>query len=94
MLLLAKLAALGVIIWFYMTAEKNGQPPVKWAVIGLVGYMIAWFLVDFVIDSAFAAVLAKKGSGVFVLGQIPALGGLLAAHLIRKKLLGDAGKAS
>jgi len=94
MLLLAKLAALGVIIWFYMTAEKNGQPPVKWAVIGLVGYMIAWFLVDFVIDSAFAAVLAKKGGGVFVLGQIPALGGLLAAHLIRKKLLGDAGKAS
>jgi hypothetical protein len=94
MLLLAKLAALGVIIWFYMTADKNGQPPVKWAVIGLLGYIIAWFLVDFAIDRAFAAVLAKKGGGVFILGQIPALGGLLAAYLIRKKLLGDTDKAS
>jgi hypothetical protein len=47
MLLLAKLAALGVIIWFYMTADKNGEPAVKWAVIGLVGYIITWFLVDF-----------------------------------------------
>jgi hypothetical protein len=94
MLLLAKLAALGVIIWFYMTADKNGQPPVKWAVIGLVGYIIAWFLVDFVIDNALSAVLAKKGGGVFILGQIPALGGLLAAHFIRKKLLGDLGKTN
>lgn len=94
MLLLAKLAALGVIIWFYMAADKNGQPPVKWAVIGLVGYIIAWFLVDFVIDNAFSAVFAKKGGGVFILGQIPALGGLLAAHFIRKKLLGDLGKTN
>jgi hypothetical protein len=93
MLLLAKLAALGVIIWFYMTADKNGEPAVKWAVIGLVGYIITWFLVDFAIDNAFAAVIAKKGGGVFILGQIPAIGGLLAAYFIRKKLLGNIGKA-
>jgi hypothetical protein len=45
------------------------------------------------IDNAFAAVIAKKGGGVFILGQIPAIGGLLAAYFIRKKLLGNIGKA-
>ena len=94
MMLLAKLAALGLIIWFYMTADKNGEPPIKWAFIGLVGYIITWFLVDFALDTAFAAVIAKKGGGVFILGQFPALGGLLAAHFIRKKMLGNIGKAS
>jgi hypothetical protein len=92
MLVLAKLAALGVVVWFYMTADKNGEPPVKWAVIGLVGYIITWFLVDFVLDNAFASVIAKKGGGGIIIGQIPALGGLLASLFIRKKLLGNIGK--
>jgi hypothetical protein len=93
MLLLAKLAALGVIIWFYTTANKNGEPPVKWAVIGLIGYLISWFLVDLVIDNALSAVIAKRGGGSFIISQIPTLGGLLAAHFIRKKLLNDANAA-
>jgi hypothetical protein len=92
MLVLAKLAALGVVVWFYMTADKNGEPPVKWAVIGLVGYIITWFLVDFVLDNAFATVIAKKGGGGIIIGQIPALGGLFASLFIRKKLLGNIGK--
>jgi uncharacterized membrane protein len=94
MLLLTKLAALAVIIWFYMTAEKNGQPTVKWALIGLVGYIITWFLVDFILDSAFSSASPKKAGGMFMLGQIPAIAGLAAAYLIRKKLLGDINKPS
>ena len=93
MLFLAKLGALVVVIWFYMTADKNGAPPVKWAVIGLIGYLISWFLVDSVIDNALAVIIAKRGTGAIVLGQIPALGGLLAAYFIRKKLVSDANAA-
>ncbi len=89
MLLLAKLAALGVIIWFYTTADKHGEPPVKWAVIGLIGYLISWFLVDYIADTAFSAVIAKRGGATFIIGQIPTLGGVIAAYFIRKKLLND-----
>jgi hypothetical protein len=89
MLLLAKLAALGVIIWFYTTANKVGEPSVKWAIIGLIGYLISWFLVDLTLDNALSAVIAKRGAGAFVIGQIPTLGGLAAAYLIRKKMLNN-----
>ena len=90
MLLLTKLAALGVVIWFYMSAEKSGQPAVKWAVIGLVGYVITWFLVDFALDNALSAITAKSKGGYFLVGQLPAFAGLIAAFFIRKKLLSDA----
>ncbi len=50
MLLLSKIAALGIVIWFYMTAEKNGQPAIKWAIIGLIGFLLGWFVLDFIID--------------------------------------------
>jgi uncharacterized membrane protein YjfL (UPF0719 family) len=94
MLLLTKLAALGVVIWFYMSAEKNGQPAVKWAVIGLVGYIITWFLVDFSLDTALSAITAKNRGAAFIIGQVPAFVGLLAAHFIRKKLVSNIGKAN
>lgn len=89
MLLLSKLAALGVIIWFYTTADKNGAPHVKWAVIGLVGYVISWYLVDAILDNALSVVIAKRGTGAFIIGQLPTLGGVVAAYFIRKKLLSD-----
>jgi hypothetical protein len=90
MLLLTKLAALGIVIWFYMTAEKNGEPPIKWAIIGLVGYILTWFLVDFFLDSTLSAVTSKTKGGYFLIGQFPAVAGLIAAFFIRKKLLNDA----
>jgi uncharacterized membrane protein len=89
MLLLAKLAALGIVIWFYMTADKTGEPPVKWAVIGFIGYLITWFLVDLTVVKALTAMVAKKSTAIIVITQIPALCGLVVAHFIRKKLLND-----
>jgi hypothetical protein len=72
-----------------MTADKVGEPPVKWVIIGLIGYLISWFLVDFMLDNALSAVIAKRGAGAIIIGQLPALGGLLAAYFIRKKLLSN-----
>lgn len=93
MLLLPKLAALGIVIWFYMSADKAGEPAVKWAVIGLIGYLITWLLLDKTIATALSAAVAKKGLADFFIDQIPTLGGLAAAHFIRKKLLRDANTA-
>lgn len=93
MLLIAKIIALAVVIWFYTSADKLGEPPVKWAVIGLIGYVITWLLVDKTIAASLSAALAKKGSADFFVDQIPALTGLAAAHFIRKKLVSDANKA-
>ncbi len=92
MLLITKLIALGVVIWFYMSADKAGQSPVKWAVIGLIGYVIAWFLFDKIITDPLSAKISKKGIGIYLAYQIPAMGGLVAAYFIRKKLLRDAGE--
>jgi hypothetical protein len=89
MLFFAKLAALGVIIWFYMSANKVGEPSIKWAIIGLVGYLITWLLLDKTVASALSAAVAKKGLADFIIDQIPTLGGLVAAHFIRKKLLSN-----
>lgn len=89
MLLLSKLAALGIVIWFYTTAEKNGQPAVKWAAIGLIGYLLGWFILDVIVDKTFATALSRRGGGAFVLGQIPTLSGLIMAFFVRKKLLSN-----
>ena len=88
MLLVAKLVALGIVIWFYMTATEKKQPPVKWAAIGLIGYSIVWLLVY----KGLAVPLSsgKAGGADFVIHQIPVIAGLVTAHLIRKKLLSEA----
>lgn len=92
MLLIAKLVALGVVVWFYMTADKLEQPPVKWAVIGLIGYMVTWLLVDKTVASTLSAAVGKRSSADFFIDQIPALAGFFAAFLVRKKLISDAAK--
>jgi uncharacterized membrane protein len=93
MLLLAKLAALGIVIWFYMTADKVGEPPVKWVVIGLIGYLIVYLLVNLTVVTALIAMVAKKSTAIIVFSQIPAICGLAAAYFIRKKLLSNANAA-
>jgi hypothetical protein len=89
MLLLAKLAAIGIVIWFYRTADELNEPPFKWVVTGLIGYVIVWFLADFVFDSMMTTKIARSGAMSFIIGQFPALAGIAAAHFIRKKMLSN-----
>lgn len=92
MLLLAKAAGIIILVWFYLTAKNHGEPPIKWAVIGVMGYWIAWWAIKLTLVSALSGLVAKSGTGTFLLLQIPAIIGVGAAFLIRKKLLADAGK--
>ncbi len=92
MLLLAKAAGIAVLIWFYLTAKNQGQPPIKWAVIGVMGYWIAWWAVKLSVVSILSGLVAKSATGTFLLIQLPVVIGVGAAFLVRKKLLADAAK--
>lgn len=92
MLHLARFAAIAVLVWFYMTAKEKGEPPINWAIIGLIGYWIAWWAVKLTVVNALSGMVAKSATGTFLLVQVPALCAIGAAFLIRKKLLADAAK--
>jgi hypothetical protein len=90
MLFLAKFAGIVVLVWFYLTAKDKGEPPIKWAMIGLIGYWIAWWAVKLTVVTALSGLVAKSAMMTFIVIQIPALCAIAAAFLIRKKLLADA----
>jgi hypothetical protein len=90
MLLLAKFAGIAVLVWFYLTAKDKGEQPFKWAIIGLIGYWIAWWAVRLTVVAALSGLVAKSPMMAFIVFQIPALCAIAAAFLIRKKLISDA----
>lgn len=90
MLYLAKFAGIAILVWFYLTAKEKGEPPIKWAIIGLIGYWIAWWAVNLTVVYALTGMVAKSFAAVFVVNQIPAIAAIFASFLIRKKLIADA----
>ncbi len=94
MLHLARFAAIAVLVWFYLSAKKNGASPMNWAITGLIGYWIAWWGVKLTVVSSLASMVAKNPMGTFLLVQVPALCAIGAAILIRKKLIADAAAAA
>jgi RsiW-degrading membrane proteinase PrsW (M82 family) len=49
MLFLAKALAIAVLVWFYTTAREKGEPPINWAITGLIGYVIVWVAVRYTV---------------------------------------------
>lgn len=90
MLFLAKAFAIGVLVWFYTTAKEKGEPPINWAITGFIGYVIVWGLTRYTVVAALSGMVAKNPTGTIVLMQIPALCAIIAAFLIRKKLISNA----
>lgn len=90
MLLLAKILAVAVLVWFYLAAQEHKQPPAKWAVIGLVGYVLVWGLTYGLIHILLPAAVTRTMVMGFLVMQIPAVCGAFAAYVIRGKLIADA----
>jgi len=90
MLLLAKFAGIAVLVWFFVTAKQQGEPAYKWAIIGLIGYWVAWWAVRLTVISPLAGLFSKNGMAIFLVTQIPAVCAVIAAFFIRKKMLADA----
>lgn len=89
MLLLAKILAVVVIVWFYLAAQQHKQPPLKWAVIGLIGYLLVWGLTYGTLHILLPAAVTRTMMMGFLVAQIPAITGAFAAYLIRQKLIAD-----
>jgi hypothetical protein len=89
MLFLAKALAIGVLIWFYTTAKEKGQPPINWAITGLIGYIIIWIAVRYTLVQALWSMVSKNPTAGIIVMQIPALCAIAATVLIRKKLISN-----
>ncbi len=63
MLFLAKFAGIAVLVWFYLTAKDKGEQPFKWAIVGLIGYWIAWWAVKLTVVSRFDRTRCQKWYG-------------------------------
>jgi hypothetical protein len=92
MLLLAKLCGILVMVWFYLSAKKQGASPVNWAIIGLIGYWISWWIANKIILSALIGLFSKSSVIVFLVTQIPVACALFIVFMVRKKLIHDAKK--
>jgi hypothetical protein len=89
-MMLAKIAAILMIIWFFQTAKEQQQNPYKWVLIGLIGYWLVWWIVT--LGVANPLLNTTKSTSVLLLGAIrhlPAAAAIIAAILVRKKLLAD-----
>jgi putative flippase GtrA len=83
-MLLAKIVAVAILVWFFHSAKENGQEPFKWAIIGLIGYAITWAGAHFLVD----ALTANR----IVASTLPAVIAAIGAFFIRQKMISDAKK--
>lgn len=87
-MLLAKIAGIVILIWFYQTAKKQGDVAFKWALTGLVGYWLVWWILTLGVANPMIEAFEKSSKMLLLLiGQLPALGAIAAAVFIRKKYL-------
>ena len=56
MLILIKLAAIVTVVVFYQTGKNNGENGIRWAIIGLVGYLLGFALSWMVIGETFISI--------------------------------------
>ncbi|WP_198243226.1 hypothetical protein [methane-oxidizing endosymbiont of Gigantopelta aegis] len=87
MLLLAKFAGILVLVWFYTSAKKVNGPAINWAIIGVLGYWLTWWLANKLLVASLAGMFSKNPTMIFMVTQIPVFVGLAAIFFIRKKLL-------
>lgn len=85
-MLLAKIIAVGILVWFFYSAKENGGQPFKWAIIGLIGYAISWEALHLLTDS--------MTENKIISATMPAVVATVGAFFIRQKLIADAKKIS
>jgi hypothetical protein len=81
-MLLAKIAAVAILVWFYHSAKENGQEPFKWAIIGLIGFGITWEAAHLLTDA-----LTENR---IMASTLPAIIATVGAAFVRQKLVSDA----
>jgi hypothetical protein len=91
MVLISMLLTLGVVLWFYRTAEKRGANAVQWAVAGAIAYQVpawAWkLLVSKPYLDSIRGVAAKTTMGSNLIGHSWVLIGAVCALAVYKFVL-------
>lgn len=87
-MLLAKIAGIIILVWFYQTAKKQNENGIKWALTGSVGYWLVWWIMTLGVANPLLEFF-ERSSVIFLLliGQLPAVAAIVAAIFIRKKYL-------
>lgn len=93
-MLFAQIAGIVMLVWFYQTAKKLGENPMNWAITGLIGYWLTWWIAKLTIKTLNLDALAGN-SGILKILIIltPAVLAILATLFIRKKYLVDAAES-
>ncbi|MCX7089466.1 MAG: hypothetical protein NTV00_15620 [Methylococcales bacterium] len=92
-MMLAKIAAILMLVWFFQTAKEQEENPFKWMIIGLVGYWLVWWIVTLAVANPLLNSMPNGSWKVLsVIRHLPAIAAILAAVLVRKKLLADVKK--
>ncbi len=87
-MLLAKLAGFFFLWWFYSTAKKQGVPAIQWAIIGLIGYWLAWWISTLAVANPLLDMFAHSSIGILlVIRQIPAILAVVITIFIRQRFL-------
>jgi putative flippase GtrA len=81
-MLLAKIIAVAILVWFFLSAKEHEQPPFKWAIVGLIGYAITWEAAHLLTDAL--------SENRLIAATIPAAIATIGAFFIRAKLISDA----
>ena len=84
---LAIFSGVGVLVWFYLTAKEKGEHRFNWAIVGLIGYWLAWGGVKLVLT--ISGLVAKGTIMAVIVNQIPVICAIGAAFIVRRKLLSD-----
>jgi hypothetical protein len=84
---LAIFSGVGVLVWFYLTAKEKGEHRFNWAIVGLIGYWLAWGGAKLVLT--IAGFVAKGTIMAVIVNQIPVICAIGAAFIVRRKLLSD-----
>ena len=92
-MMFAKIAAIVMLIWFFQTAKEQQENPVKWLLIGLVGYWLVWWIVTLAVANPLLNSMPNRSWMILsVIRHLPAFAAIIATVLVRKKLLADVQK--
>ena len=84
---LAIFSGVGVLVWFYLTAKEKGEHRFNWAIVGLIGYWLAWGGAKLVLT--ISGLVAKGTIMAVIVNQIPVICAIGAAFIVRRKLVSD-----
>ena len=80
-MLLAKIIAVAILVWFFLSAKEHGGQPFKWAIVGFIGYAITWEALHLITDS--------MTENKIIASTLPAVMATVGAFFIRVKLIAD-----